>query len=91
MDKIRILPVLEVKGDVFKESGLVVFDGEVVMSVSLVDQVVGDFALGQKGIGGNFFALNIDGIKQGDGDLDLVGAFEFFSAFYRDGGDFFWV
>ena len=63
LDKIRILPVFEIKGDVFEESGLVVFDGEVVMSVSLVDQVVGDFALGQKGVGGNFFVLNIDGIK----------------------------
>jgi len=63
MDKIRILPVFEVKGDVFKESGLVVFNGEVVMSVSLVDQVVGDFALGQKRIGGNFFVFNIDGIE----------------------------
>jgi hypothetical protein len=35
----------------------------VVMSVSLVDQVVGDFALGQKRIGGNFFVFNIDGIE----------------------------
>jgi hypothetical protein len=46
-----------------KKSGLVVFDGEVVMSVTLPDQIVGDLALGQQGIGGNFFALNIDGIK----------------------------
>ena len=63
MDKIRILPVFKIKGDVLKKVGLVVFDGEVVMSVSLFDQVGGDFALGQKRIGGNFFALYIDGIK----------------------------
>ena len=46
-----------------KETGLVVFDGEVVMSFALANQVVGDLALGQQGIGGNLFALNIDSIK----------------------------
>ena len=63
IDKIWVLPVFKIQRDVLKKSGLVVFDGEVVMSVSLVDQVGGDLALGQQGIGGNFFALNIDGIK----------------------------
>ena len=46
-----------------KKSGLVVFDGEVVMSFALPDQIVGDLALGQESVGGNIFALNIDGIK----------------------------
>ena len=46
-----------------KKTGLVVFDGEVVMSFTLADQIVSDLALGQKGIGANLFALNIDGIK----------------------------
>jgi hypothetical protein len=46
-----------------KKTGLVVFDGEVVMSLTLPDQIVGDLALGQQSIGGNLFALNIDGIK----------------------------
>jgi hypothetical protein len=46
-----------------KKTGLVVFDGEVVMSFTLPDQIVGDLALGQQGIGGNFFALDIDCIK----------------------------
>jgi hypothetical protein len=46
-----------------KKTGLVVFDGEVVMSFTLPDQIVGDLALGQQSIGGNLFALNIDGIK----------------------------
>ena len=63
VNEIRLLPILEVQFDVLKESGLVVFDGEVVMSVALVDQVGSDLALGQKSIGGNFFALNVDGIK----------------------------
>ena len=46
-DKIRLPPVFKVQRDVLKKSGLVVFDGEVVMCVALVDQVGGDFALGQ--------------------------------------------
>ena len=46
-----------------KKTGLVVFDGEVVMSFALANHVVGDLALGQQGIGGNLFALNINGIK----------------------------
>jgi len=46
-----------------KKTGLVVFDGEVVMRFTFPDQIVGDIALGQEGIGGNIFALNIDGIK----------------------------
>jgi hypothetical protein len=46
-----------------KKTGLVVFDGEVVMSFTLADQIVSDLALGQQSIGGNLFALNIDGIK----------------------------
>ena len=54
--KVRLLAVL-------KKTGLVVFDGEVVMSFTLADQIVGDLALGQQGIGGNLFALNIDGIQ----------------------------
>jgi len=63
IDKIGVPPVFKVQRDVLKKCGLVVFDGEVVMSVALFDQVGGDLALGQKGIGGNFLALNVDGIK----------------------------
>ena len=46
-DKIGILTIFKIQCDVLKKSGLVVFDGEVVMSVSLSDQIVGYFALGQ--------------------------------------------
>jgi hypothetical protein len=63
MNKIRRLAVIKKQGDVLKKFGLVVFDGEVVMSFTIQDQIVGDLALGQQGIGGNIFALNIDGIK----------------------------
>jgi hypothetical protein len=45
-DKIGVPPVFEKKGNVLKNSGLVVFHGEVVMSVSLFDQIDGDITLG---------------------------------------------
>jgi hypothetical protein len=73
-----------------KKTGLVVFDGEVVMSFTLADQIVGDLALGQQGIGGNIFALNIDGIQKRDGGLDFVCAFNLLVG-YRKGSYFFWV
>ena len=46
-----------------KKAGLVVFDGKVVMSFALPNHIVSDLALVQEGIGGNIFALNIDGIQ----------------------------
>lgn len=52
---------------------------------------MGEFSLCQQGICGNVFALQIDGIEQGDGHSDFVGALEFFIAFYGQGADFFWV
>jgi len=56
----------------------------------LVDQVCGDLALSQQGIGGNVFALNIYGIKKRDGGLDFVGALDGLVV-YRQGAYFFWV
>jgi hypothetical protein len=90
MYKIRILPVFKVQRDVLKKTGLVVFNGEVVMSVTVPDQIVGDRALGQEGIGGNIFALNIDGIKKRDGGFDFVGAFNLLVG-HGQGTYFFWV
>ena len=46
LDKIRILPIFEIERDVFKKAGLVVLDGEVVMSFALPNHVVGDLELG---------------------------------------------
>lgn len=73
-----------------KKRGLVVFNGEVVMSFTVPDQIVGDLALGQQGIGGNIFALNIDGIKKRDDGLDFVGALNLLVE-YGQGAYFFWV
>ena len=74
-----------------ENAALICFDGEMIMGMTLLDQVVGDLAPGQQGIGRDIPALNIDGVKQRDGHLDLVGAFDFFIVFYRQGTDFFWV
>jgi len=46
-----------------KQTGLVVFNSEVVMSLTLPDHIIGDLALVQQSIAGNVFALNIDGIQ----------------------------
>ncbi len=73
-----------------KKRGLVVFNGEVVMSFTVPDQIVGDLALSQQGIGGNIFALNIDGIKKRDDGLDFVGALNLLVE-YGQGAYFFWV
>ena len=89
-DKIGILPVFEIKCDVLKETGLVVFDGEVEVSFAFFDQVGGDLALSQQGIGGNFFTLNIDGVKKRDGGLDFIGTLDGLVV-YMQSAYFFWV
>jgi hypothetical protein len=76
--------------NVLKKSGLVVFDGEVVVGVTFPDHIVGNFALSQKSIGGDILALNINGIKQGDCGLDFVGALNLLVG-YGQVAYFFWV
>ena len=90
-NEIGFLSILEIQLDIFEEAGLVAFDGEVVMGLTLEAQIIGDLALGQESIGGNVFALDIDGIEQRDGHFDFIGALEFFIAFYGQRADFFWV
>jgi len=60
------------------------------MSFTVTDQIVGDLALGQQGIGGNFFSLDIDGIKERDGGLNFIGTFDFSAILYREKTYFFW-
>ena len=62
-----------------------------VMRLALPNQVVGQLALGQQGIGTDLLARNVDGIQQGNGHLNLVGAFDFFTVRYGQGAHFFWV
>ena len=91
LDEMRLAPILEVELQVFEKSGLVAFDGEIVMRLALLDQILGEFTLGEQGIGGDVLARNIDGLQQRDGRLNLVGAFDFVPTFYGQGAHFFWV
>jgi len=52
------------------------------MRLALLDQILSQLALGEQGIGGDVLARNLDGLQQGDGDFDFVGALDFFPAFY---------
>jgi hypothetical protein len=62
-NKVWFPSIFKIEGNILKNTGLIVFDGEVVMSFTFPDQVISDFILGQQGVGGNFFALNIYIIK----------------------------
>jgi hypothetical protein len=87
--EVRLLPVFEVEFYRVQEPGLIPFDGEMVVGVAS-NQVARDVALGEKGVSGDVFTLDVDGVKEGDGCLDLVCAFDFF-IFYPQSAHFFWV
>ena len=91
MDEVRFLAILKPEGDIFQKAFLISFDGEMIVGMTLSDKVVRDLALGQQSIGSHILALNINGIEQGDGHLDLVRAFGIFEVFYRQGAHFFWA
>jgi hypothetical protein len=87
----RWAPILEVELEGFEKSRLVAFDGEMVMCLALLDQIAGEAALGEQGIGTDLLALNINGVQQRDGHFDLVSALDFFPILYGQGAHFFWV
>ena len=91
LDEVRLAPVLEVELQVREQSGLVAFDGEIVMRLALLDQIFGEFTLREQGVDGDVLAGDIDGRQQRDGHLNLVRAFDFFPTFYGQGAHFFWV
>jgi len=59
------------------------------MRFAVANDILRQVALGQQGIGGTGFVLDIDGIEQRDGGLDFVGALEFIASRYGQGTDFF--
>ena len=61
-----------------EQGELVFFDDKVVVGLSFLDQIASQSPLGQQGISGNLPVLDIDGRKQGDGRLDLIGSLDFF-------------
>lgn len=81
-------PIVEEQLDVIQKAGLVAFDGKVIMRFPCND-VLGDAALAQQGVGGDDFAADRNGFKQRDGNFDFVGAFGLVTAVYRQVADFF--
>ena len=45
INKIRFFSILEVQLDIFKDSALIAFDGEVIMGLTFNDQIIGDLVL----------------------------------------------
>jgi len=60
-----------------KQGRLVGFDGEVVMGLLFFDQVLGQFSLGQQGIGGDVLVFEIEGLQERDGHGNLIGSLQF--------------
>jgi len=87
--EIRGLALLKVEGNILEQVGLIAFDREVVMGLPVVDQIRGERALSQQGIGGDILAVNLDGIEQRRGHRNLVGALALVGALYGQGPDFF--
>jgi hypothetical protein len=86
------LAVLKIQGEVFEEPGLIAFDGEMVMSPPVFDQVASQSTLRQQGVGTDGLAFDADRLEQGDGHFDFVGLLDLIAAIvYRQEADFFWV
>lgn len=88
--KIGFFSVRKVQCDVLEEPRLIVFYSEMVMGVALFDQISADFTLGQQGIGGDIFPLDVDGVQHRDDRIDFVCALDSIVV-YRQGSRFFWV
>jgi hypothetical protein len=87
--KVRLSSVLEEELDILVKPSLILLDGEVVVGLA-PDEVLGDLPLGEKGIGGDVLALDVDGVKEGDRGFDLVGPLDLLIG-YPDAPYFFWV
>lgn len=81
--------VLEKQRDLLEQLRLIAFDREVIMRLSVVDQIRGERALSQQGIGGDVLALQGDRLQQRGCRFDLVGPLALVGAFYGPGPDFF--
>ena len=91
LDEVGLLAIFEVQGDVLFEGRLISLNREVIIGAA-PDQVSGQRALGQQGVGGNLLVFEVDRVEQRNGGSDLVGLFDRFGiAVYRQGADFFWV
>ena len=89
--EIRRTAAFEEQADVGQQSRLIGFDREQVMGTAFFDQVAGELALGEQGIGGDRRAADVHAREQRDDHPDLIGLFDLVGAVYRQRGDFFWV
>ena len=55
--EVGLFSVLKHQSQILKQRGLIGFDGEVVVGVAFFDQVLGEFALGEKRIGRDVFVF----------------------------------
>ena len=83
--------ILEVVGDLFEEFLLVAFGGEVVVCAAIFHQVSSQFALSEQGVGGNGSSLDLNGVQQGRGYLDLISLLLLIATFDGKRTYFFWV
>jgi len=89
--EVGLSALLKDEADILAQRRMVVFDGEDVVGLVL-EQRVGELALGEQGIGGDGFADDIEGFEERDDPPDLMGLLERIVAAYgRQGADFFWV
>ena len=91
LDEMGLAPIPEVEFQGFEQSGLIAFDGEIVMRLALLDQILGELTLREQGVCGDVLAGNRDGVQQRDGRFDLVGALDCVAILYGQGAHFFWV
>ena len=68
---------------------MILLDGKVVVGLSS-EEIVSYRALGEKGIGSDGLAFDIDRVKKRDGCFDLIRPFDVLIA-YPETAYFFWV
>ena len=99
LDEIGFAARLEQQSDIAFHRRLVALDAEIIVRLPLLDQIGGDFALGQHGVGGEVLACDVATFKHRNRHADLecafnscaIGALLFLAARYRQCTHFFWV
>jgi len=87
----RLIKVFKIEGGVFQQMFLVAFDGEVVVGAALFDEIAGQLALREQGIGADGLAADLDGVQQRDCRFNFVGLLLLIAPCYRQRTYFFWV
>jgi hypothetical protein len=83
-------PRREEQADIGVQVRLVVFDGKDIVGAAR-EEVLGELALGEQGVGGEGLPGDVQGLEDRDSHPDLVGLLDLVAALYGQGADFFWV